>query len=85
MWDTNAITPEFKFVDHLENTLQNIRDYVDNKNLKIILSDSNVPGEGEHKIFNYIKEHDIQGSNVIYGLDADLIMLCLASKEIICI
>ena len=81
VWDTNAITPGTEFMDKLGKTLQNIKTYISNKNLKIILSDSNVPGEGEHKIFNYIKEHDIQGSNVIYGLDADLIMLCLASKR----
>ncbi len=80
-WDTNAITPGTEFMDKLGKTLQNIKNYIDNKNLKIYLSDSNVPGEGEHKIFNFIKENDIKGSNVIYGLDADLIMLCLASKR----
>lgn len=81
VWDTNAITPGTEFMDKLGKSLQNIKNFIDNKNLKILLSDSNVPGEGEHKIFNYIKDNDIQGSNVIYGLDADLIMLCLASKR----
>jgi 5'-3' exonuclease len=81
VWDTNAITPGTEFMDKLCKRLQNIRSYIDNKNIKVILSDSNVPGEGEHKIFNYIKQNNILGSNVIYGLDADLIMLCLASKR----
>ena len=41
-----------------------------------------VPGEGEHKILQYIKTNKIKlskQSNCIYGLDADLIMLSLLS------
>ena len=63
-------------------------DYKDGKNgndLKtknIIVDDSRNIGEGEHKIFNYIREcNKIKTTDdythVIYGLDADLIMLCL--------
>jgi 5'-3' exoribonuclease 2 len=81
VWDTNAITPGTEFMDKLGKYLLKIKDYLKNKDLKVYISDSNVPGEGEHKIFNYIKENDIKGSNVIYGLDADLIMLCLASRR----
>ncbi len=81
VWDTNAITPGTEFMDKLSKKLQKIKDHLKNKNIKVLLSDSNVPGEGEHKIFNYIKKNDIKGSNVIYGLDADLIMLCLASRR----
>ena len=49
---------------------------------EIIVSTSNEVGEGEHKIFDYIrtsslKEHNEKKINIIYGLDADLIMLCL--------
>ena len=35
-------------------------------------------GEGEHKIFDYIrnnKDHHIHKNTLVYGLDADLIML----------
>ena len=40
---------------------------------EILLSDANDIGEGEHKIFNYIRNNIINNKiiNVVYGLDAD--------------
>ena len=49
---------------------------LNNRDIIYIFDSSINPGEGEHKIFNYIKENNIQ-SSMIYGLDADLIMLGL--------
>ena len=45
----------------------------------LIVSTSDVPGEGESKIFEYIRNNNIHKESkcVIYGLDADLIMLSL--------
>ena len=45
-----------------------------------IYSGSDTPGEGEHKIFEYIRAgatYHKDTTTLIYGLDADLIMLCL--------
>ena len=47
---------------------------------KFIVSTSNSPGEGEHKLFGYIRDNKAAHSrevSMIYGLDADLIMLAL--------
>ena len=78
-WDTNAITPGTTFMlklshylqIHLKNIGSDIPDFT------IILSDTNIPGEGEHKIVEYIRKNENDHICCIYGLDADLIMLSL--------
>jgi 5'-3' exonuclease len=73
-WDTNKITPGTEFMQNLSNHIIN---NMKSENVKIILSDSNQPGEGEHKIIQYIKNNEGEFTNIIYGLDADLIMLSM--------
>ena len=77
LWDTSSITPGTNFMKNLDLSIYN---YFKNKynNLNIIISCSDIPGEGEHKLFNYLRNNKNNDYNtVIYGMDADLIMLCL--------
>lgn len=82
IFSTLLISPGTEFMDFLSTFVNNhFRDRP-----QIIVSCSKIPGEGEHKLFEYIRENPKQhnGKNtVIYGLDADLIMLSiLANKNI---
>jgi 5'-3' exoribonuclease 1 len=49
---------------------------------KVLYSNHLVPGEGEQKIFDYVRNYEISGygAHIIYGLDADLIILSLISR-----
>lgn len=77
IWDTNAITPGTEFMNNLNSFLKK-KDYP----IKIIFSDSNIRGEGEHKIMKYLKENNkLNDINVIHGLDADLIHLSLIKEN----
>ena len=79
-WDTCSITPGTNFMEKLDSAIYN---HFKNKytNLNLIVSGTNIPGEGEHKIFNYLRNNqnnqNNQNNTIIYGMDADLIMLCL--------
>jgi 5'-3' exoribonuclease 1 len=94
-WNTSAITPGTKFMNLLHVKLAEHFDASNPAALNarynlsggagIIVSSSKEPGEGEHKLFEYIREHAAQHAaetTVIYGLDADLIMLCMSHLHV---
>ncbi|CAG8583009.1 12608_t:CDS:1 [Gigaspora margarita] len=57
------------------------------KNLQIILNDSSVAGEGEHKLFQFLTaqrnhpEYNTKYRHVVCGCDADFIMYALLTHE----
>jgi len=91
-WDSNVITPGTEFMLNLS---EYVRFYIRKriaedeawKKLTVVFSDASIPGEGEHKIMAHIRHQRTKSNynpnlvHVLHGLDADLIMLALATHE----
>ncbi|XP_043500398.1 5'-3' exoribonuclease 1 [Polistes fuscatus] len=92
IFDSNCITPGTLFMSEINKKL---RDFIMYKvstdklwqKCKILFSGSEVVGEGEHKIMDYIRylksqeNYNPNTRHCLYGLDADLIMLGLCTHE----
>jgi 5'-3' exoribonuclease 2 len=84
LWNTTAITPGTEFMNSLSKRINS--EFLNKEcdfNLKtILISCSDEPGEGEHKVFKYIRENDFKTDNIaVYGLDSDLIMLSICHLQ----
>ena len=91
-FDSNCITPGTQFMARLTQQLKyfihkKVTEDADWQNVEVVLSGHEVPGEGEHKIMEYIRQaksqpnYDPNMRHCLYGLDADLIMLGLLSHD----
>ena len=77
IFDRNQISPGTPYMKELEEALIQKFPYA-------VMSGTGIPGEGEHKLFQMIRtlpeseRRDIS----IYGLDADLILICLQHMNV---
>ena len=86
---SQIITPGTRFMFQLSQAIQvllkqkMLNDPTWGK-LHIIFSDSNVPGEGEHKMIDYMKELKRKGwlnlSHTFYSNDSDLILMLMTTE-----
>jgi 5'-3' exoribonuclease 1 len=81
-WDSNAITPGTPFMlrlcDTVRTSLPKIQKGCGVK--KVAMNGVRNPGEGEQKIFAYMRDHPgetAEYEDIVYGLDADLIILSI--------
>lgn len=90
IWNNTVITPGTEFMEKLHQYLQNFFSKLSKSTgvygkIKYVYSSYHTPGEGEHKIMEDIRKRILENNTddiyVIYGLDADLCFLSLASRK----
>lgn len=85
-FDSNVITPGTEFMIRLSDFIEaNIKKHRSTLPRQVIYSSHLVQGEGEHKVLQMYRDgvvkNDVNGTHVLYGLDADLIMLSLLAPQ----
>lgn len=83
-WDTNSITPGTEFMEALSRSLAAL---CKSRGAGWSVSDASEEGEGEQKIMKWVRDQPtsaLDGKRIaVYGLDADLIVLCLLHSKLI--
>jgi 5'-3' exonuclease len=81
-FNPSNISPGTLFMYNLTRYIKKHIPYFLTNGKKVVFSDELVPGEGEHLCFQYIRKYgNEKESFCVYGGDADLIMLGLASHD----
>jgi 5'-3' exonuclease len=74
-FDKHQISPGTPFMKELAKTLRFMYP-------EVVVSDTMEPGEGEHKIFTWLRTQEERSTTCIYGLDADLVVIALAQSHL---
>lgn len=81
-YDTNAITPGTVFMEKFHKRfMEYVKKWNESHKVKMLYSSYHEKSEGEHKIIQHIRNNMKNKNIVIYGLDADLIILSMTIKN----
>jgi 5'-3' exonuclease len=83
-FDSTCITAGTDFMKRLSDSLLPLNWLNIKSNVNVILSSDSIPGEGEHKLIDWIRKYQENEEKEIFcvvGMDADLILLCLCLKK----
>ena len=78
VWDRNSITPGTLFMKKLDKAL----DEMCSRHRAWTLNGFNGHGEGEHKVMAHIRTLSDDATCLVYGLDADLILLSMLNSSL---
>ncbi len=80
IFEPNNITAGTPFMRSVSTYLK-CSDWCANRSIHLEIDDDLNPGEGEHKIMRKIKSETVTSPRCIYGIDSDIVMLCLLADR----